>query len=65
MLQHVISWCEHHHIEKLYFWSDTRFTRAHRFYSKHGFKKGGIRHMTDGLTPYNEVYYEKILDGNS
>ena len=64
MLQHVINWCKNNHVQKLYFWSDTRFTRAHHFYSKHGFVKGEIRHMTDGLTPYSEVYYEKILTQN-
>jgi putative acetyltransferase len=65
MLQHVINWCKNNHVQKLCFWSDTRFIRAHRFYSKRGFIKGGMRHMTDGLTPYNEVYYEKKLDGIS
>jgi putative acetyltransferase len=28
-------------------WSDTRFTRAHRFYEKRGYRRGGTRELFD------------------
>jgi RimJ/RimL family protein N-acetyltransferase len=43
-------------------WSDTRFERAHRFYTKHGFEHDGtIRHMTDAFAPYDELFFYKEL----
>jgi putative acetyltransferase len=40
-------------------WSDTRFTRAHAFYVKHGFRfDGRIRTMHDNYAPYDEFYFD-------
>ncbi|MFP6581744.1 MAG: GNAT family N-acetyltransferase [Candidatus Hydrogenedentota bacterium] len=44
-------------------WSDTLFERAHRFYTKHGFRHDGvIRHMTDSHEPYDELLFYKEID---
>ncbi len=42
-------------------WSDTRFTRAHSFYAKHGFTQGGTRTMNDGWAPYQEFYFSRVI----
>lgn len=57
----VIEWCKQNNINQIYLWSDTRFTRAHSFYNKHGYKQQGIRDMNDGAMPYQEYYFVKTL----
>ena len=42
-------------------WSDTRFTRAHSFYAKHGFAQGGTRTMNDGWEPYQEFHFSRDI----
>ena len=43
-------------------WSDTRFTRAHAFYRKHGFHSDGTtRTMSDGWAPYQEYFFWREL----
>lgn len=43
-------------------WSDTRFTRAHAFYRKHGFHSDGTtRTMGDGWAPYQEYFFWRAL----
>lgn len=46
---------------RLEFWSDVRFTRAHAFYEKHGYTRGGIRAMDDAWEPYEEYFFEAEL----
>ena len=36
-----------HGAEMLELWSDTRFARAHRFYEKRGYRRGGTRALHD------------------
>jgi putative acetyltransferase len=45
------------------FWSDTRFTRAHRFFKRLGFQTDGttIRTVHDGYTPYDEYFFYRPL----
>ena len=44
--------------ERVEFWSDTRFTRAHHFFERIGFQRDGrIREMSDGWIPYQEYFY--------
>jgi putative acetyltransferase len=57
----VIEWCKQNHISQIYLWSDTRFTRAHSFYRKHGYEQKGIRDMNDGAMPYQEYYFVKDI----
>ena len=57
----VIEWCKQNHISQMYLWSDTRFTRAHSFYSKHGYEKKDIRKMNDGAMLYEEYLFVKDI----
>ena len=44
------------------FWSDTRFSRAHRFFERLGFVRSGeIRDMHDGHVPYQEYFFFREL----
>lgn len=44
--------------KRIEFWSDTRFTRAHRFFEKFAFKTTGERRtMTDAWDPYDEFFF--------
>lgn len=40
-------------------WSDTRFTRAHRFYEKHGFARIGAARTVVAAETYREFRYER------
>lgn len=45
------------------FWSDTRFTRGHRFFRRLGFQSDGqVREMTDGWEDYQEYFFYRRLD---
>lgn len=47
---------------RMEFWSDTRFTRAHAFYEKHGFIRNGVvRTLDDGWAPYSEYFFYREL----
>ncbi len=44
------------------FWSDTRFSRAHRFFERQGFTRTGeVRDMRDGHVPYREYFFSREL----
>lgn len=44
------------------FWSDVRFTRAHRFFKRLGFQHDGrVRDMNDGWEPYREYFFSMDL----
>lgn len=44
------------------FWSDTRFTRAHRFFGRLGFRQTGeVREMRDAFEPYHEYFFCRDL----
>lgn len=62
LMKKAIDWARDHGFEKVVFWSDTRFERAHRFFGKFGFEKtGAVSEMTDGFEPYREFRFEKGL----
>lgn len=47
-------------------WSDTRFTRAHQFYEKHGFVHDGrVRHIHYSYDQYDERFYALKLSAHS
>jgi putative acetyltransferase len=49
--------------ERVEFWSDTRFRRAHRFFERIGFQRDGrTRQMDDGWVPYQEYFFWRDLD---
>ena len=44
--------------QRVEFWSDTRFERAHRFFARLGFLRDGReRTMTDAWEPYREYFF--------
>lgn len=45
-------------------WSDTRFTRAHRFYEKRGYRRGGTRELFDKSDTV-EFHFRLELDGGA
>lgn len=63
LMQWAIDWAVEHGFQKIEFWSDTRFQRAHQFFGKFGFVKDGrVREMHDGAVPYSEYFFQKVLD---
>lgn len=57
----VIEWGKEHGYKKVVLWTDTQFTRAHRFYEKYGFTyTGRKRDMDDFYHPYSE--YEFVME---
>ncbi len=54
----AVDWSREHGFRRAQFWSDTRFTRAHRFFEGYGFTKTGeVRDMDDGALPYSEFFF--------
>jgi putative acetyltransferase len=48
--------------QRVEFWSDTRFSRAHRFFKRLGFQPDGrVREMHDAWTPYQEYFFYQDL----
>jgi putative acetyltransferase len=42
-------------------WSDSRFARAHRFYEKHGYRRGGATRDLHDLSHTVEYDFHKTL----
>ena len=58
----AVDWALAHGLMRVEFWSDTRFTRAHRFFEKLGLKRTGqVRQMNDGAEPYQEYFFHGDL----
>ena len=58
LMQVTIDWARDAGFERVEFWSDTRFERAHQFFKKFGFERDGrTREMFDGVDPYSEYFY--------
>jgi putative acetyltransferase len=57
VMQWALDWAREHKLHRVEFWSDVRFTRAHAFFEKFGFRRGEIREMTDGAAPYREYFF--------
>ena len=54
----TINWARQQGFDRVEFWSDTRFSRAHQFFAKFGFQNTGqTRQMDDGVTPYSEYLF--------
>jgi N-acetylglutamate synthase-like GNAT family acetyltransferase len=45
-----------------FLWTDTRFTRAHRFYEKLGFRTTGETRRLDDVSDTTEFHYAASLD---
>lgn len=51
--------------QRVEFWSDTRFTRAHHFFASLGFQRDGrVREMLDSHQPYHEYFFFRELATN-
>ena len=62
LMQLTIDWARQRGFHQVQFWSDTRFSRAHRFFEKFGFRRDGrTRAMTDGFEPYEEYFFSLDL----
>ncbi|MCH2182204.1 MAG: GNAT family N-acetyltransferase [Mariniblastus sp.] len=54
----TIDWARENGYDRVEFWSDTRFSRAHQFFAKFGFRNTGrTREMDDGVAPYSEYLF--------
>jgi putative acetyltransferase len=62
LMQVTIDWAKAKRFQRIEFWSDTRFERAHHFFLKFGFVRSGeTRHMTDSAIPYSEYQFHLDL----
>lgn len=62
LMQWAFDWSRERGLVRVEFWSDTRFTRAHRFFRRLGFEHDGrMREMHDGITPYREYFFSREL----
>jgi putative acetyltransferase len=61
LMQWAIDWCRENNYRQIEFWSDTRFTHAHKFFASFGFQKGTTRDMDDGAVPYSEYFFQLTL----
>jgi putative acetyltransferase len=58
LMQWALDWARKQGMQRIEFWSDTRFARAHRFFARFGFQRDGrIRTVEDGWLPYQEYFY--------
>lgn len=61
LMQWAIDWSREHGWKEIVFWSDIRFTRAHRFFESFGFQRGETRDMNDTPLPYSEYRFRMRL----
>lgn len=62
LMQWAFEWAAGHGLSRVEFWSDVRFTRAHRFFRRLGFVHDGrTRDMNDGAMPYQEFFFYRDL----
>ena len=63
LMQVAIDWAMTQKFNRVEFWSDSRFERAHRFFQKFGFETNGeLRTMHDSFEPYQEFHFWMELD---
>jgi putative acetyltransferase len=62
LMRWAFDWAQAHAFSRVEFWSDTRFTRAHRFFRRLGFVHDGqVREMHDGAMPYREFFFYREI----
>lgn len=58
LMQTAVDWARQHGFQRMEFWSDSRFARAHNFYQKFGCQMTGqSRVMHDSYEPYEEYHF--------
>ena len=55
----VFDWCRAQCISRLILWSDTRFDRAHRLYTRTGFRQTGERSLPGDVNDTREYGFER------
>lgn len=55
----VLDWCRAQGISRLILWSDTRFDRAHRLYTRTGFRRTGERILAGDVNETREYHFER------
>ena len=61
LMDWAVEWSVAHGYQRVEFWSDTRFSRAHRFFERYGFVRGGIREVEEGKLSFSEHFYSMDL----
>jgi len=62
LMDWAVQWAREKEYRRVEFWSDTRFTPAHKFFDTYGFERTGeIRDMDDGALPYSEYFFRMNL----
>ena len=62
LMDWALEWSKDHGFGRVEFWSDTRFTRAHRFFARYGFVRGETRDMQEGPLVFSEYrFWGKIV----
>ena len=61
LMDWAVGWSREAGFRRVEFWSDTRFDRAHRFFERYGFVRGGIRDVEEGKLSFSEYFYAMEL----
>ena len=61
LMDWAVQWSRDNGYRRVEFWSDTRFSRAHRFFERYGFEKGGLRHVEEGKLKFSEYFFALSL----
>jgi GNAT superfamily N-acetyltransferase len=61
LVEMVLDWCRVQAISRVILWSDTRFDRAHRLYTRMGFLHTGERDLPDDVNGTREYGFERIV----
>lgn len=61
LLQHIEDCARAKVATTIELWSDTRFTRAHRFYEREGFAKSGVQRDLHDSSSTTEFHFTKSL----
>lgn len=59
LVDEVIAWCRAQAVSRLVLWSDTRFVRAHRLYTRMGFRQTGERALPGDVNQTREFRFER------
>ncbi len=57
LMDWALEWSRTNGYHRVEFWSDTRFSRAHRFFERYGFVQGGIRQVEEGKLKFSEYFF--------
>ena len=57
----VLGWCRAQAVSRLVLWSDTRFDRAHRLYTRMGFRPAGERVLPGDVNQTREYRFERSV----